>query len=314
MLDVVIALLPAVAAAAWFFRINALILITTCVVTCLVSEWICNLIRKKPNSLGDYSAVVTGIILALTLPPTLPPWVAVIGSAFAIIICKMVFGGLGANVFNPAMASRAFLVASFGMLMTTWITPATVDPEMSIIAPQNTIAAVTQATPLAMSKNAIKQNQDAKFVDNLKKAMFLGNTGGCLGETSALAIIIGGIYLLLRKTITWHIPTAVLIAAFIFAAIAHMINPEAYISPFSHMIAGGLIFGAFFIATDPVTAPLSNKAIFVFGAGVGLLTMLIRIVGEYPEGLMYAILLMNAVAPLIDRFFKLTPFGGKPNE
>jgi len=316
MIDVVIGLVPAVIAAGYYFRIYAFILIPTCVVSAVVTEWVCNLIRKKPNpgeSLGDFSAVVTGIILALSVPPSLPIWAAIIGSCFSIAVGKMVFGGLGANIFNPAMVGRAFLTASFGMLMTTWVVPATIDPAMAKIAADNKIDARTQATPLAWSKQALKTKTEAQGVNSQLKAMFTGEVGGCLGETSALAFLIGGIYLLIRRAINFHIPLAVLLSAFVFATIAYLINSDAYIWPVCHLCSGGLLIGAFFIATDPVTAPLSTKGMWIFGIGVGTMTMLIRIVGEYPEGMMFAVLLMNAVTPLIDRFCKLVPAGGKPN-
>ena len=315
MIDVIIALVPAVVAAGYYFRIYALILIPTCVISAVATEWLCNVIRKKPHpfeSLGDFSAVVTGIILALSLPPNLPVWAAIIGSTFSIAIGKMVFGGLGANIFNPAMVGRAFLTVSFGMLMTTWTVPATIDSAMPTIAADN-IQARTQATPLAWSKDAIKAKTGFDVVNDQLTDMFTGEIGGCLGETSALALLIGGLYLLIRRTIDFHIPLAVLLSAFVFATIAYLINSDAYISPLSHLCSGGLLIGAFFIATDPVTAPLSTKGMWIFGIGVGTITMLIRIVGEYPEGVMFSILLMNAVTPLIDRLCKLVPAGGKPN-
>ena len=173
--------------------------------------------------------------------------------------------------------------------------------------------AITQATPLAWSKQAIKTKVGAKSVNQQLEATFTGETGGCLGETSALALLAGGLYLLIRRTINPHIPLAVLLAAFTFAAIGYLINPDAYVSPLLHLTGGGMLLCAFFIATDPVTAPLTAKGMWIFGIGVGAIIMLIRIVGEYPEGVMYAVLLMNAVTPLIDRFCKLTPAGGKPS-
>ena len=370
MIDVIIGLAPAMAAAGYYFRIRALILICACVISCVLTEWLCNVIRKKSNSLDDFSAVVTGIILALSLPPGLPIWVAVIGSAFAIAIGKMVFGGLGANIFNPAMAGRTFLTASFGVLMTTWMVPATIDSTTSAIDPDNRIKAVaeeglvharTRATPLAWSKQAIKAKQRIKALekalsqaeekvreseqmdeayeqdvalikqktealanakDELQKnvetideqfsATFIGEVGGCLGETSAIALLIGGLYLLIRKTINFHIPLAVLLSAFIFSGIAYLIDSNAYVPPWFHLTSGGMLLCAFFIATDPVTAPLTRRGMWLFGIGVGTLTMLIRIVGEYPEGVMFSILLMNAVTPLIDRLFKRIPAGGRP--
>ncbi|MFC1737604.1 RnfABCDGE type electron transport complex subunit D [Planctomycetota bacterium] len=317
MVDVIIGLVPAMAMAGYYFRIYALILIGTCVISSVSTEWICNLIRKKSNpteSLGDFSAVLTGIILALSVPPSLPFWAAIIGSVFAIAIGKMVFGGLGSNIFNPAMVGRAFLTASFGMMMTTWTVPGTIDSAMPIIsASSESVDARTQATPLAQSKEAIKSKSGAEVVNEQMKELLTGEVGGCLGETSALALIIGGIYLLIRRTINFHIPLAVLLSAFVFAAIAYFINPDAYICPLAHLLSGGLLIGAFFIATDPVTAPLTRRGMWIFGAGVGAITMLIRIVGEYPEGVMFSVLLMNAATPLIDRFCRKVPTGGKPN-
>jgi len=375
MIDVIIGLAPAMAAAGYYFRFYALILISTCVISAVATEWICNLIRKKPNSLGDFSAVVTGIILALSLPPSLPIWVAVIGSCFAVAIGKMVFGGLGANIFNPAMVGRAFLTVSFGMLMTTWTVPATINVTMPKISPENKVDARTQATPLAWNKQAIKAERKAKslakaitecrekagactkakataetkaeeekwagayaeamteaekqikayanakaeaekyiqILNEQLKPTFTGEVGGCLGETSVIALLIGALYLFIRRTITLHIPLAVILSAFIFAAIAYLINSEAYIQPIFHLTSGGMLLGAFFIATDPVTAPLTRRGMWLFGAGVGTITMLIRIVGEYPEGMMFSVLLMNGVTPLIDRLCKRVPTGGKPS-
>ena len=319
MLDVIIGLLPAIAAAGWFFRMQAAVVIGTCVISCVLTEWVCCIIRKKKCSVDDLSAVLTGIILALSLPPAVADhwWLAVIGSVFAIAIGKMVFGGLGSNTFNPAMAARAFLTASFGMLMTTWTVPATMQMDLSMtdnitINAMNSDA-VSQATPLAWSKQAIKGKAEASVMNDMLKATFTGEVGGCLGETSALAMLIGGAYLLMRRTINIHIPFAVLLSAFIFAGIGFMINPERYVQPWLHLTGGGMLMCAFFIATDPVTAPLTKKGMWIFGAGVGALIMLIRIVGEYPEGIMYAILIMNALTPLLDRFCKLVPAGGKKN-
>lgn len=314
MVDVVIALAPAMAAAGYYFRIRAAIVICTCVVSSAATEWLCNLIRRKPNSLGDFSAVVTGIILALSLPPGLPVWAAVIGSSFAIAVGKMVFGGLGANIFNPAMVGRAFLTVSFGVLMTTWMVPETISGvKMSRIAAGNAVDARTQATPLAWSKLAIKQKYGAnRYNEENFAATITGEVGGCLGETCVIALLVGGLYLLVRGTIGVHIPLAVLLSAFVFAAIAYLANSYAYVQPFFHLTSGGLLLGAFFIATDPVTAPLTIKGKWIYGIGIGAVTMLIRIFGEYPEGVMYAVLLMNSVTPLIDRFCKPVPAGGKP--
>jgi len=315
MIDVIIGLAPVMAAAGYYFCIRALILICTCVISSVATEWLCNIIRKKPNSLGDFSAVVTGIILALSLPPRLPICTAVVGSVFAVAIGKMVFGGLGANIFNPAMVGRTFLTASFGVLMTSWTVPATMDAAMPAIAQENIVHVKTQATPLAWSKLAIKNSLGADIYSEAQfKATFTGEVGGCLGETSVIALLIGGLYLLIRRTINFHIPLAVLASAFVFATIAYWKDSYAYVQPFFHLCSGGLLLCAFFIATDPVTAPLTRRGMWIFGIGVGTITMLIRIVGEYPEGVMFSILLMNAVTPLIDRLCKRIPMGGKPGK
>ncbi len=313
MIDVMIGLAPAMAAGVYYFRFHAVVLITICILSCVVTEWLCNVICKRPNSLDDFSAVVTGILLALSLPPKLPIWAAVIGGAFSIAIGKMVFGGLGANIFNPAMVGRTFLSVSFGVLMTSWTVPATLDPAMSTVAQDNAINVRTQATPLAWSKMAIKNDLGADmYGEEQFVATFTGEIGGCLGETCGIALLLGGLYLLIRRTINFHIPLAVLLSAFIFASIAFFIDSYAYVEPFFHLTSGGLLLCAFFIATDPVTAPLTRRGMWLFGIGVGTITMLIRIVGEYPEGVMFSVLLMNAVTPLIDRLFKRIPTGGKP--
>ncbi len=316
MMDVLLGLVPALFAAGVFFHLRALVLTGTCVLFSVFTECFCNLIRGRSrpwHSLGDLSAVVTGIILALSLPPSLPAWAAGIGSVFAIAVGKMVFGGLGSNIFNPAMAGRAFLTASFGMLMTTWTAPATIDSQMPEISSESEISAVTQATPLAWSKQVIKGEASVDVVNGQLKSAFTGQTKGCLGETSGLAILAGGIYLLLRRTISIHIPLSVLGSAFLWGTVAYLINPEVYILPLLHLSAGGLMLGAFFIATCPVTSPLTVRGKWLFGAGVGSLTMLIRIAGGYPEGVMFAVLLMNACTPLIDRLCKKVPVGGKPH-
>ncbi len=312
MLDVIIALVPAMIAAGYYFRQYALILIATCVIASMLTELLCNLVRKKPNSLGDLSAVVTGLILAFSLPPAIPAWAAVIGSVFAIGVGKMVFGGLGSNIFNPAMVGRAFLTASFGMMMTTWAVPATIDAKMVKISAENKIDARTQATPLALSKQAQKNKAGAEAVNEQFFSAFTGSVGGCLGETSTLALLLGGAYLLLRRTITCHIPLAVILSAFGLGTITYLLNSQAYVSPLTGLCSGGLLIGAFFIATDPVTAPLTRRGMWLYGIGIGTITMLIRIAGAYPEGVMYSILLMNAMTPLLDRLFRRLPAGGKP--
>lgn len=324
--DVIIGLMFPFLAAFYYFGFYAITLTATCVVSCVLTEYLCNLMRRRPKpseSLNDLSAVVTGIILAFSVTPSLPLWAAVIGSVFAIAIGKMAFGGLGSNIFNPAMAGRAFLTASFGFMMTTWTVPATIDSTMPVIGSETALKIckschddtipITQATPLDYSKKAIKSKSGAKEINKQLKAAFFGEVGGCLGETSTLMIILGGVYMLIRKTINLHTPLAVLIGTAFFALVVNIINPDAYMSPLLHLTSGGIMLCAFFIATDPVTAPLSIRGMWIFGLGVGAITMLIRVFGEYPGGVMYSVLLMNSVTPLIDRFCKLTPAGGKPN-
>jgi len=318
MMDVIIGLSPAFIASVIFFRAYAVILTATCIISSVFTEFLCNLLLKKKNpfdSLGDLSAIVTGMILAFSVPPILPVWAAIIGSVFAIAVGKMVFGGLGANIFNPAMVGRAFLTLSFGMMMTTWTVPATINPDMPTIvtSSESNVDARTQATPLALSKQAIKSGQGAQIVNEQLKDLFYGQVGGCVGETSALALLIGGLYLLARKTITIHTPLAVILATYIIAQTANLLNPNANISPWAHLCSGGLLIGAFFIATDPVTSPLTTRGQWIFGIGVGGLTMLIRLAGGYPEGVMFSVLMMNALTPLIDRFTMIIPVGGKPN-
>ncbi|HEX41400.1 MAG TPA: RnfABCDGE type electron transport complex subunit D [Phycisphaerales bacterium] len=325
MIDVLIGLAPALAAAVYYFRVHAVTLVAVCVASCAAAEWVCNRIRRRANTLGDFSAVVTGVILAFSLPPALPWWAAMVGGCVAIGIGKMVFGGLGSNVFNPAMVGRTFMAASLGTLMTTWTVPATVDPVMPKVAPQR-LDARTQATPLAWSKTAIKNELGATTYNRqIFGSTVTGEVGGCLGETSAVALALGGLYLLIRRTINWRIPAGVLGAAFVFAAAAFVLDgdvvsepsrqwlaSETYVQPLFHLTSGAMLLCAFFIATDPVTMPLTGRGMWIFAVGVGILTMLIRVVGEYPEGVMYAILLMNGATPLIDRFCKVIPVGGKP--
>ena len=316
MLDVVVGLVPAVIVAGVCFRLHGLLLIGVSVASCLATEGACNRIRRKPNSLGDFSAVVTGVILALSLPPALPLWTAVIGAVFAIAIGKMVFGGLGANIFNPAMVGRAFLTASFGILMTTWTVPAPIDAKLPPVAPTNNVMDIrTQATPLAWSKTAMKDGNGACIYNERHPFWpgLLGEEAGSLGETGALALLLGGLYLVVRKIINVHIPLAVLSSAFAFAAVTYFINSDKYVQPFYHLTSGALLLGAFFIATDPVTAPLTVRGQWIFGILIGGFTMLVRIVGEYPEGFMYAVLLANSLRPLIDMFVKPVPVGGVPN-
>ncbi len=317
--DVLVALIPVGMAALVLFRWQALMVSVLCVASCVATEFIFTVCRKKPSSLGDLSAVVTGLILAFSVPPSLPPFACIIGSVVAVGVAKMLFGGLGSNVFNPAMVGRAFLMICFGQLMTTWHAPQVNDI--------SGIYAETKATPLAAAKfiesdkkkaleevfpQAYEKSLDVRAGEQKVLAdLLLGSTAGSLGETSALAILIGGAYLLLRKTISYQITVGMLLAILVMSALGHWMSPERVMAPLGHLFAGGAMFGAFFIATDPVSSPLSGLGRWIFGLGVGILVMIIRMLSGYPEGVMFAVLIMNTVGPLLDRWTVSAPLGAK---
>lgn len=294
MLDVIIALVPASAAGIYFFGLRAAILIAVTVASCVVFEYLTRKALKRSNTISDLSAVVTGLLLALNLPPELPLWMAIIGSLFAIVIVKQLFGGIGQNFLNPALAARAFLLISYGTKMTTWTQPS-----------MNTVVdAVSFATPLGALKEG---GQLPELID-----MFIGRTGGSMGETSALALIIGGVYLLARGVITWHIPVIYIGSAGLFAWI---LGPEGIFTgdPLFNILAGGLMIGAIYMATDYTTSPMTVKGMVIYAAGCGILTILFRRYTNMPEGVSYAILLMNVAVPIIDRYTKPGRFGGAAN-
>lgn len=298
MRDVIIALMPAAGCAVWFFGMRAVWLIAVCVATSMVTEALCRVAMRRESSIGDLSAVLTGLLLALNLPPDLPLWMAACGSVFAIAVAKQAFGGLGYNPFNPALSARAFMLISFTGAMTTWGIPR----GWEAVAAQTgatPVDAVTCATPLAL----IKKGDVAQLAS--LKSMLLGNIGGCIGETCAVALLAGAAYLLVRRVITWHIPVSFLATVFVFAFF------KGGVPPVFHVLSGGAILGACFMATDYVTSPITAKGKIVFGIGCGLLTMCIRSGGGYPEGVSFAILIMNAVTPLINRYTQPKPFGRK---
>lgn len=321
MADVLIALAPAFAAACWFFKWDALRVTAICVITCLLTEWICRKWMKRENSLSDCSAAITGVLLAFNLPPTIPAWMAVAGSVFAIAIAKQVFGGLGYNPFNPALAGRAFMLFSFTGAMTTWTQSpwaqkiTTAASGAATTAATTVADALTTATPLGMAKAALKSGQHMPDVDPSGLLdFFLGvNLNGCLGETSTIALLIGAVYLLWRKVITWHIPVAFILTVFLYAAILKGVCPTTSVSPLFHVLSGGLFLGAFFMATDMVTSPITKKGMLIFGIGCGIITMVIRTskTGAYPEGVSFAILIMNALTPLINRATRNRVFGSR---
>ncbi|HDJ23466.1 MAG: electron transporter RnfD [Candidatus Aminicenantes bacterium 4484_214] len=288
MLSVIISLLPAVAASVYFFRWRAVVLYLACLAGAILTEAVFLAARKKPlSTLLDGSAVITGLLLAMTLPPSLRLDQAVIGAVVAIALGKQVFGGLGHNIFNPALVGRAFLQTAFPVAMTTWIPPVT-----------KIINTATYATPLG---NLKFQNAVAQHTLTPLKDLFWGNTGGCLGETSALALLIGALYLVARKTIDWKIPAGIILSLSVFTGIFWLARPDKYASPLFHLLSGGLIIGAFFMATDMVTSPITPRGTIIYALGIGFLVGLIRLFGGYPEGVMYSILLMNTVVPLLNR-------------
>ncbi|MFP4081313.1 MAG: RnfABCDGE type electron transport complex subunit D [Candidatus Aminicenantes bacterium] len=286
---VILSLVPPVLASLYFFRLQAAVLLVTCVVASLITESLFLWSRKRQvQSLKDGSAVITGLLLAMTLPPSFPLELAVIGAVVAIAIGKQAFGGLGHNIFNPALVGRAFLQTAFPVAMTTWIPPAAAN-----------IDAATYATPLANLKfqDAVAQGTLTSLPD-----LFWGNIGGCLGETSAAALLIGAFYLILKRTIDWRIPAGIFISLTAFTGIFWVVNPDKYASPLFHALSGGLLIGAFFMATDMVTSPITPMGSWIYALGIGLIVGLIRLFGGFPEGMMYSILFMNTFVPLLNRY------------
>ena len=298
---VIIALMPALIASFFVFGLGSLIVTATSVLSCLFFEWfITRVFFKKPSTLADGSAIITGILLAFNLPSNMPLYMIVIGALVAIGIGKMAFGGLGNNPFNPALVGRVFLLISFPAKMTSWPVP----QQLGVYAD-----AVTGATPLNLIGQIAGGNTAA--IDQLPalKDLFLGTIGGCIGEVSALALLIGLIILLWRKVITWHIPVTILATVAVLTGIMWLINPVLYVNPLYHLCSGGLMLGAIFMATDYVTSPMTPKGMVWYGIGIGFLTVIIRYFGSYPEGMSFAILLMNAVTPLINNWCKPKRFG-----
>lgn len=303
MYDVIIALIPALAVSFYFFGWGAFVVTLTSVVACMLFEWLISrfLMGRKELTILDGSAILTGLLLALNVPSTLPLWIIVIGALVAIGIGKMSFGGLGSNIFNPAIVGRVMLLISFPVQMTSYPMPRGMEA---------TLDATSGATPLAIAKGVVRGSEGftmdklPSLVDNL-----LGSVGGSLGEVSAVALLIGFAYLLIRKVITWHIPVAIIATVAIFAGIMNLANPEVYAGPLFHILSGGLLLGAIFMATDYVTSPMSNSGMLLYGVMIGIITMLIRLFGAYPEGMSFAILFMNGIVPIINRYMPPHLFG-----
>ena len=298
MYGVLIALVPAFLVSLYSFGLGALIVTATSVLACVIFEYLIQrFLMKKEPTLCDGSAILTGVLLAFNVPSNLPIWIILIGALAAIGIGKMSFGGLGNNIFNPALVGRVFLLISFPAQMTTW--------PIADAFPMTYTDAQTGATVLSLM-NAGALAQLPSFVD-----MIVGHMSGSLGEVSAIALLIGFAFMMWKKIITWHIPVSILATVFVFTGLLHLINPVAYASPFIHLLSGGLLLGSIFMATDYVTSPMSKNGMIVYGVGIGLLTAVIRIFGSYPEGMSFAILIMNAFTPLINSYIKPKHFGGK---
>ncbi|RLE27648.1 MAG: electron transporter RnfD [Acidobacteria bacterium] len=301
MRDVILALIPGVVAGIWFFGFDAFRVLVLAVLGCVAFEMGMNRLLGHDSTIRDLSAVLTGVLLAMNLPSGSPWWLVIVGSGAAIILGKSIYGGLGYNPFNPALVARVFLLISFPVQMTRWVIPAGITTGLD---------AMTGATPLGAAKEAAGLGKDLAetgLSDALR--LLLGNVGGSFGEVSALALLFGGAFLLYRGIIRWQIPVGFIATVVVITGIAHQLQPQRYLDPVVHVLAGGLMLGAFFMATDMVTTPVTRKGMLIFGIGCGVLTSVIRLWGGYPEGVSFAILLMNALTPLIDRYTRPRVFG-----
>lgn len=290
MSDVIIALIPAFFVSVFFMGFSAVIVTAVAVISCIIFEWsIQKFLLKERSSIGDYSAALTGLLLAFNLPSTIPLWLVVLGSLVAIGVGKMSFGGIGRNVFNPALVGRVFLLISFPVQMTYF-----------------SVDAISGPTPLSLAKEVLASGGSVADVMASFNyvSLFIGDKSGSLGEISAIALLIGFAYMLFRKVITWHIPVYVIGSMVIFSGLLNLINPDQYLSPLFEVLTGGALLGAIFMATDYVTSPMNPRGAAIYGVGIGVITILIRTWGAYPEGISFAILIMNAVVPLINNATK----------
>lgn len=295
MYGVLIALIPSFLVALLFFGLGALIVTLVSVLSCVFFEFIIQkYLMKITPSIKDGSAILTGILLAFNLPSNLPVWIIIIGALVAIGIGKLTFGGLGKNIFNPALVGRVFLLISFPAQMTTW-------PEPGIF-PMKYLDAQTGATVLNMIEHHFGNVPDYR-------SLLVGNMGGSLGEISAIAILLGFIFMLWKKIIQWYIPAFTILTVFVFTGVMNLINPLEYASPFLHVLSGGLLLGAVFMATDYVTSPMTKAGMIIYAIGIGMITSIIRLWGVYPEGVSFAILIMNAVTPLLNSYLKPKRYG-----
>lgn len=306
MRDVVIALLPAVIVSVVFYGLGEIVVLATSVISCVLIEYlITRFLLKKPSTICDYSAAVTGILLALNLPYTTPWWVVFIGALFAIGVVKMTFGGLGQNIFNPAIAGRVFLLVSFPSYMTKWQMP------QGLFG----LDAVTGSTPLGMITEGLAKDQTVPEIMAEKglsyAQMLFANLGGSVGEISALALLAGFVYLLVRRVIKPHITLSIWGTVAAVSLIFWLVNPDRFTDPVFNLLTGGMILGSCFMATDYVTSPMTVKGGIVYGIGIGFITLMIRYFGSYPEGMSFAILIMNSVVPLINMWFHQKKYGRK---
>ena len=302
MYGVIIALMPALLVSFYMFGLGAVIVTLTSVVACMFFEWAITkfILKRSRNTILDGSAALTGLLLAFNLPSNLPLWIIIIGALVAIGIGKMTFGGLGCNPFNPALVGRVFLIISFPVQMTSW----------PLISQWTSYTdAATGATPLALMKQAVHGDTEALSQLPSVLDLFLGNNPGCVGEISAVALLLGLAYMLWKKIITWHIPVSILLTVFVFASILNLVDPVKYAGGLTHLFTGGLMLGAIFMATDYVTSPMNHKGMLIYGVAIGFLTVVIRTFGAYPEGMSFAILIMNAFTPLINTYCKPKRFG-----
>lgn len=322
---VIWALVPATAFNLWLFGLPSIVLFLCTVGACLGFEaaFLALIGRDVREGLSDGSVTITGWLLAMSLPPWAPWWIGVLGAFIAVVIAKQAYGGIGKNLFNPAMVARVALLVSFPVIMTAWVNPhplfsaRSVSTVEAVQAIQHGVPdAMASATPLGHVKTELSRNvpvsQSVQETPNFSD-MFLGNRSGSMGETSALLILLGGLYLLWRKVITWHIPVSLMGGLFVFAELSHLIDPARYSSGGFHLLSGATFLGAFFIATDYVTSPLSVPGKLVYGLGCGLLTWIIRTYAGYPEGMAFAVLLMNALTPIIDQYTRPRIFGRQRN-
>jgi electron transport complex protein RnfD len=302
MYGVLIALIPALIVSLIYFGLGAAVVTLTSVAACVFFEWAITkfILKREKTTICDGSAIITGVLLAFNLPSNLPLWIIIIGALVAIGIGKMTFGGLGCNPFNPALVGRIFLLISFPVQMTSW-------PKIGQWA--SYVDAETAATPLALMKQAIHGNASALSQLPSSFDLFIGANGGCIGEVSAAALILGLLYMLWKKIITWHIPVSIIATVFVFSGLMHWVNPEMYAGPVYHLLSGGLMLGAIFMATDYVTSPMTHKGMLIYGVAIGFLTVVIRLFGAYPEGMSFAIFIMNAFTPLINNYCKPKRFG-----